>query len=75
MVSIVTARSIQVFSRTAARMPSGIEMISARLRPTRPSVRVIGMRFAIRLATLSLKKKLWPKSPTAARPTQLKNCT
>ena len=56
MVNMVTARSTQVFSRTAARMPSGIEMISARLRPTRPSVRVIGMRLAIRLATLSLKK-------------------
>ena len=48
-------------------------MISARLKPTRPSVRVIGMRFAIRFETLSLKKKLCPKSPTAARPIQLKN--
>ena len=56
IVNMVTLRSIQVFSRIAARMPSGIEMISARLRPTRPSVSVIGMRFAIRLATLSLKK-------------------
>ena len=56
MVNIVTPRSIQVFSRSAARMPSGIEMMSARLRPTSPRVSVVGMRCAIRFATLSLKK-------------------
>ena len=33
MVNMVTPRSIQVFSRIAAKMPSGIEMISARLKP------------------------------------------
>jgi len=56
IVNMVTDRSTQVFSRSAARMPSGIEMISARLRPTRPSVIVIGIRAEIKLATLSLKK-------------------
>ena len=56
IVNRVTLRSTQVFSRSAARMPSGIEMTNARLRPTRPSVSVIGRRFWIRFATLSLKK-------------------
>ena len=56
IVNRVTLRSTQVFSRSAARMPSGIEMTNARLRPTRPSVTVIGRRFWIRFATLSLKK-------------------
>ena len=56
IVNRVTLRSTQVFSRSAARMPSGIEMTNARLRPTRPSVTVIGSRFWIRFATLSLKK-------------------
>ena len=56
IVNMVTPRSIQLFSRSAARMPSGIEMIKARLNPTRPSVSVIGSRRPIKLATLSLKK-------------------
>ena len=36
---------------------------------------VIGMRARIRLDTLSLKKKLLPRSPTAARPIQFTNWT
>ena len=75
MVTIVTARSIQVPSRKAASVPSGIETMSARPRPTRPSVMVIGMRWRIRLDTRSLKKKLSPRSPTMARPIQFTNWT
>ena len=49
--TIWTARSSAVFSRTAARMPSGSETSSAITRPVRPSVRVTGMRSPISVAT------------------------
>ena len=54
--TIWTTRSSAVFSRTAARMPSGSETSSAITRPVRPSVMVIGMRSPISVETLVLKK-------------------
>jgi hypothetical protein len=69
----VANRSMTERGRSAEIVPSGMAITSATRIEANASVRVAGSRSAIREVTVSPLRKLTPRSPVSARPSQLKN--